>query len=190
MKSKIEAQLRESIQVKQDLLASSVDVVAQIAETIIDCLNSGGKVLLCGNGGSAADAQHLAGELVGRFARERKALPAIALNTNTSVLTAVANDIGFENVFSRQVEALAGKHDVLIGLSTSGASANVLKAFEAARKIGCRTIAFTGRSSAKVKPATDICLPVPSDVTWRIQEAHITLGHIVCDLVEAAIAEE
>ncbi|HUU42876.1 MAG TPA: D-sedoheptulose 7-phosphate isomerase [Planctomycetota bacterium] len=187
MKTKIEEQLRASLRVKEELVASSVDVVAQIVTTLIDSLKAGGKVLLCGNGGSAADAQHLAAEFVGRFARERRALPAIALSTNTSVVTAIANDYGFEKIFSRQVEALARKGDVLVGLSASGNSANVLEAMKTARKMGCTTIGFTGRTGGAMKPLADVCLCVPSDRTRHIQEAHITVGHVVCDLVEEAV---
>lgn len=190
MKDKIEAQLRESIKVKEDLLSSQTDVIVEMAEMLIDCLKSGGKILLCGNGGSAADAQHIAGELVGRFARERKALSAIALSTDTSIITAVANDYGFEKVFSRQVEALAKEGDVLIGISTSGSAANVLNAIDAARKIGCRIIAFTGAAGGKMKSSVDLCLAVPASKPWRIQEAHITVGHILCDLVEEAFCKE
>jgi D-sedoheptulose 7-phosphate isomerase len=186
MKDLIERQLRESIRVKEQVLASGVDVIAQMARMLIDCFKGGHKVLLCGNGGSAADAQHLAGELVGRFRRERRALPAVALTTDTSVLTAVANDYGYEEVFARQVTALASEGDVVIGLSTSGNSPNVLKALEVARKAGCGTIAFTGRDGCKLKSAADLCLAVDADDTPRIQEAHITVGHILCDLVEEA----
>jgi D-sedoheptulose 7-phosphate isomerase len=189
MRNEIEAQIRESIAVKEELLRTQVDTVAKIAELLIGCLRGGGKVLLCGNGGSAADAQHLAGELVGRFRRERRALPAIALSVNTSVLTAIGNDYGFDRVFSRQVEALASRGDVLIGISTSGNSANVLAAFDAAHAVGCRTVAFTGGDGGKMKRAADLALVVPSSKTWRIQESHITVGHIVCDLVESAFAE-
>jgi len=189
MKEQIEAQLREHVKVAEDLLASQTDVIVQMAEMLIDCLRGGGKVLLCGNGGSAADAQHIAAELVGKLARDRRALPAIALNTNTSILTAVANDFGFQHVFARQLEALASKGDVLIALSTSGDAANVLEAMDAARTLGCRRIAFTGAAGGRLKSTADLCLRVPSDKTWRIQEAHITVGHILCDLVEKAVCE-
>ena len=189
MKEQIEAQLREHVRVAEDLLASQAETIVQMAEMLIDCVRGGGKVLLCGNGGSAADAQHIAGELVGKLARDRRALPAIALNTNTSIVTAVANDYGFPYVFSRQVEALASRGDVLIGLSTSGNSANVLEAMEAARTVGCRRIGFTGAEGGKLKSAAELCLMVPSNKTWRIQEAHITVAHILCDLVEKAVCE-
>lgn len=190
MKEQIEAQLREHVKVAEDVLASQTDVIVQMAEMLIDCLGGGGKVLLCGNGGSAADAQHIACELVGKLARDRRALPAIALNTNTSVVTAVANDYGFQHVFARQVEALAAKGNVLIGLSTSGNALNVLEAMDAARTIGCRRIAFTGSGGGKLASAADLCLAVPSNKTWRIQEAHITVAHILCDLVEKAVCQE
>jgi len=187
MKQQIEAQLRDSIKVKEDLLASQTDVIVKMAETLIDCLRGGNKVILCGNGGSAADAQHLAGELVGKFAFERRALPAVALNANSSIVTAVGNDYGFEYVFSRQVEALAVKGDVASGLSASGNSPNVLNAMNAARSIGCRCLGFTGGDGGKLASACDLCLVVPSKKTWRIQEAHITVGHVLCDLVEKAV---
>jgi len=150
---------------------------------------AGGKVVLCGNGGSAADAQHIAAELVGRFLLERRALPALALTTNTSSLTAIANDKNYEDVFRRQVEALVDGKDVVIGISTSGNSANVIKAMEEAKKKGARTIALTGRGGSKLAEAADLTITVPSDSTPRIQEAHITIGHIICELVEKEISE-
>jgi len=187
MNDRIAAQLRESVKVKEAVLASQVDVIAGLAEALIACLKSGGKVLLCGNGGSAADAQHLAGELVGRFRRERRALAAVALTTDTSILTAVANDYGFDEVFARQVAALGRKGDALFALSTSGESPNVVKAIDTARKIGMKTLALTGADGGRMKSAADLCLCIPSTKAWRIQEAHITIGHILCDLVEEAM---
>lgn len=190
MKDAIEAALRESIDVKQELLKTQLGVIEQMAEVLIGCVRRGGKILLCGNGGSAADAQHIAAELVGKLARDRRPLPAIALSTNTSILTAVGNDYGFEHVFARQVEALAASGDVLIALSTSGDSANVLEAVEVARTKGCRTLAFTGADGGRLKSAAEVCLTVPSTKTWHIQEAHITVGHVLCALVEKAVCGE
>jgi D-sedoheptulose 7-phosphate isomerase len=158
--------------------------LVEIAEIISDALRSGGKILVIGNGGSAADAQHLAAEMVGRFLRERKALPVISLTTDTSILTAVGNDYGFDRVFSRQVEALACAGDVLIGISTSGKSANVRAALAAARSAGCRTIGLLGRDGGDIAAELDLALVVPVQETPHIQEAHVTIIHILCDLVE------
>lgn len=160
----------------------------QIASDIcVDALQSGGKVLLCGNGGSAADAQHIAAELSGRFYYDRPPLYAEALHVNSSYLTAVANDYHFDLIYSRMVEAAGRKGDVLIGLSTSGNSANVVKAMETARKIGMKTIALTGLSGGKLKSNCDVLLNVASDCTPRIQEIHILTGHIICELIEKTI---
>lgn len=159
--------------------------ISQLADSVIDTLERGNKILLCGNGGSAADAQHIAAELTGRFLeKDRRPLPAIALTTDTSALTAVGNDFGFDSVFSRQVEALAVKGDMLIGLTTSGNSNNVIAALEMARKLGCVTVALTGGDGGRARLATEFCLAVPSQETPRIQEIHILLGHILCDLVD------
>ncbi len=157
------------------------------AQTLIDALNEGGKILTMGNGGSAADAQHLAAEFVGRFLLERKALPAIALTTDTSILTAVSNDYGYDEVFKRQVEALAGPADVVIGISTSGNSVNVEKAMRSARKKGCRTIGLLGRDGGRIAALCDVALTVPVQHTPHIQEAHLVIIHILCDLVEQAL---
>jgi D-sedoheptulose 7-phosphate isomerase len=146
--------------------------------------------LICGNGGSAADAQHIAAEFVGRYETERRALPAIALTTDTSALTALANDYGFERVFARQVEALAQPGDCLIAISTSGNSPNVIAAVMTARSLGCRVIGMTGAKGKKLASLSDACLMVPSDRTARIQEAHITIAHIWCELVDEAVAEQ
>ena len=149
------------------------------------CLLAGGKILLLGNGGSAADCQHIAAEIVGRYKRERRGLPAIALTTDTSILTAVGNDYGFEHVFSRQVEALCTPKDVVIGLSTSGNSPNVLAAIHTARQIGAFTMGLTGGSGGKLAQCCDLSLVVASKDTPRIQEAHILVGHLLCDLIDA-----
>lgn len=161
-----------------------MDVIQLMAERCKEALKSGNKVLFCGNGGSAADAQHLAAELIGRFQKERRSLASVALTTDTSILTAVANDYGYDEVFARQVEGLGRSGDVLIGISTSGNSANVVKAALKARDTGMHTIAFTGEAGGKLKDICDITFAVPSKVTARIQEMHIMVGHIICELVE------
>lgn len=161
-----------------------MDVIQIMAERCKEALKAGNKVLFCGNGGSAADAQHLAAELIGRFQKERRSLASIALTTDTSILTAVANDYGYDEVFARQVEGLGRSGDVLIGISTSGNSANVVKAALKARDTGMHTIAFTGEGGGKLKDICDITFAVPSKVTARIQEMHIMVGHIICELVE------
>lgn len=160
------------------------DVIMEIAERCNMALGEGRKILFCGNGGSAADSQHLAAEFIGRFQKERRSLPAIALTTDTSILTAVGNDYGFDEIFSRQVEGLGQQGDVLIGISTSGNSANIVKAVEKAREIGMHTVGFTGRDGGVMANLCDLSFIVPSEVTARIQEMHILGGHIICELVE------
>jgi D-sedoheptulose 7-phosphate isomerase len=161
--------------------------ISGMSEMISTALAGGNKLLVMGNGGSAADSQHFVAEIVGRFKMERRALPAVALSTDTSILTAIGNDYGFESIFSRQVEALAAPGDVVVGLSTSGNSPNVLKALELARARGCRTVGLLGRDGGSIKAVCDLALVVPSTDTPRIQEGHITIIHIVCDLVEKAL---
>lgn len=165
-------------------LVPEIEVVSQ---RVLVHLQKGGKVFFMGNGGSAADAQHLAAELVVRYKSERRAIAALALTTDTSILTAAANDYDFSYVFSRQIEALCQKDDVVIGISTSGNSANVLQAIHAAKKIGAYTIGFTGESGGKLKQAVDICFCVPSHTVARIQEAHIFIGHSICEAIENAV---
>jgi len=184
VRDKIIAGFQESIRVKEELLKSRVEVIIGIAEAIIKALKDGGKVIIFGNGGSAADAQHLVAELVGRFQRERKAFPALALSTNTSTLTSVGNDYSFDEIFARQVEALGKREDVTIGISTSGSSANVIKGILAAKEKGIFTIGLTGGPGGELSKLVDLALIVPSANTPRIQEAHITVGHLVCQLVE------
>jgi len=181
--------LQESMQIKEALLAQA-DLIQQIADRLIEALKGRHKILVCGNGGSAADAQHMVAELMGRFALERRPFPAIALTTNTSTLTALANDYGYETVFSRQVEALAEPGDVLIGISTSGSSLNVIRAIEAAKTWGAFTIGLTGWDGGKLKNVAHLCLCIHSCSTPRIQEAHITVIHILCELVEKALAKQ
>jgi len=165
------------------MLKEQAGVISAIAEEICATFRRENKIMLCGNGGSAADAQHIAAELAGKFYVDRKPLPAIALTTNTSVLTALANDYAYEEVFSRQVRALAKNGDMVIGISTSGNSANVISALEEAKKCGAMAVAFTG-TGGRLKDIADICLTVSSEDTPRVQEAHITAGHIICYLVE------
>lgn len=159
--------------------------ITRVCEIVLDCLKNGNKVLLFGNGGSASDAQHLAAEFVGRFVKNRRSLPAIALTTDTSAITAISNDYGYERVFARQVEGLAAKGDVLIGISTSGNSESVLSALKMGRQYGCKTIGFSGRDGGKMGSCCDVNLVVPSQATARIQEMHILIGHIICEAVDA-----
>jgi len=161
--------------------------IFEVARTLVAVFRGGGKLLVMGNGGSASDAQHLAAEIVGRFRLERKALPAIALSTDTSILTAVGNDYGFDSVFLRQVEALAAQGDVVMGISTSGSSANVLEALRLAREKGCVTIGLLGRDGGAIGKSADMALVVPASDTARIQEAHITIIHILCQLLEQGL---
>ena len=162
-------------------------VLVKIADTIAAALKAGGKVMLCGNGGSAADAQHIAAELLGRYEAEREPLAALALTTDTSALTAIGNDYGFEHVFSRQMRGLGRKGDVLVGLSTSGKSPNVLAALDAAREMGIAAIGFTGKKGGDMSSCCDIVLNAPSDKTAVIQQIHLTAAHIVCGLVERGV---
>ncbi len=172
-------------QVLEQTVAQQAAVIEQIIAALVRCFQQGGKVLLCGNGGSAADAQHVAGEFVNRFRYDHAPLPAIALSTDTSILTAIGNDSAFEFVFSRQVEALGRPGDVLVGISTSGKSPDVLRALEAARQHGLVTVGFTGQSgSQRMGALCDLCLAIPSDETPRIQEAHIFVWHVICGAVE------
>ncbi len=181
-----------SIATKQSLLRNQeiILAVAKVSELLIDALRQGNKVLLFGNGGSAADAQHIAAEFVGRFAFDRPALPALALSVNSSCVTAIGNDYGFDRVFSRQLEALARPGDVAIGISTSGNSLNVQNAMSTAKKIGLHTIALTGRSGGKLISMVDHCICAPSEETPRIQECHILIGHVISELVEREIFHE
>lgn len=180
----IEQQLMESAAVKRLVAETLTQEIGQAAEMIVDSYRNAGKLILFGNGGSAADAQHLAGEMVGRFLKERAALPAIALSTNTSILTALGNDYDFDAVFARQVEAWIKAGDVAIGISTSGNSPNVLKGIDKAKHLGARSIGLIGCEGGELAQMVDLALTVPSDSTPRIQEAHITIGHIICDIVE------
>ncbi|UCE37027.1 MAG: D-sedoheptulose 7-phosphate isomerase [Thermoplasmata archaeon] len=184
MKELVRSKLKESADVKLNLDEGKI---VEIASAIIDAYKKGKKVLIFGNGGSAADAQHIAAELVGKYKLVRKPLAAMALTVNTSILTACANDFGYEFVFAKQVEAMAQKDDVVIGISTSGTSPNVIEAIKVAKEKGAVTVGFTGEGKTGLGDAVDIWLSVPSKDTPRIQEAHITAGHIICFLVESEI---
>ena len=183
---KIQNIIQASIDTKQQVLANSelLQTVATVADLIVEAFRRGNRVYFCGNGGSAADAQHLAAEFSGRFYTDRKALPSEALHCNTSYLTAVANDYSYDVVYARLIDGIGNAGDVLVGLSTSGNSANIVKAFEAARAKGITTIGFTGLTGGAMKPLSDYLINIPSTDTPRIQEAQMLLGHIVCQLVE------
>ena len=181
--------LEEHLKTIQALIDSRLGEIEAAGSLIWDALKSGNKILLCGNGGSAADAQHIAAELVGRYEQERRGFPAISLTTDTSALTAVSNDYGYEEVFARQVKALAVAGDVLIAISTSGKSPSVVKAADQARALGCKTIALTGCSGEPLTSHCDLAVVVPSDRTSRVQEAHITIGHLWCEIVDKVLAE-
>lgn len=189
MISNIRDILVASISTKQKALQDDelIHTVQKVTDKVTAAFQSGNKVLFCGNGGSAADAQHLAAEFSGRFYTDRNPLPSEALHCNTSYLTAVANDYGYEFVFSRIVRGMGKKGDILFGLSTSGNSKNILSAFEAARSLGITTIGMTGETGGKMKPLSDFLINIPSQDTPRIQECHITFGHIICQLVEEAL---
>lgn len=180
----IKIQLQDSIDTKKALLSTNLGVIREIADVLVRAFKNKNRLYLIGNGGSAADAQHIAGELIGRFKMNRSPLPAIALTTDTSVMTALANDFGYDTCFARQVEALANPGDVVLAFSTSGNSKGILAAVQIARDRGAIAIGFTGRDGGLLKDAVDICLKIPSDNTPRIQECHITVGHILCSIVE------
>jgi len=182
----IESLISASIEVKQKLLSdpSTSEKIAAIVSQTVDALRNGNRLWFCGNGGSASDAQHLAAEFSGRFYKDRKALPAEALHCNTSYLTAVANDYSYEIVYARLVEGICNKGDILFGFSTSGNSANIVRAFEMARSKEVTTVGFTGSTGGKLKELSDFLVNIPSDDTPRIQESHILVGHIICQLAE------
>ncbi|MGD0335783.1 MAG: D-sedoheptulose 7-phosphate isomerase [Candidatus Omnitrophota bacterium] len=190
MRDKIKDILLENIRIKEELLRTSITRIKQIADLLIDSLRKGGKIILFGNGGSASDAQHIAAEFIGRFKKDRTALAAIAITTNTSILTSLANDYGYEVVFAKQIEALGQKNDIAIGISTSGKAKNVIAGFKQAKKNGLKTIAFTGGDGGEIAKLADAALIVPSNVTARIQETHITVAHIICEMVEETLCPE
>ena len=187
MSERLSAIVSESLEIKRKFFAAHSSEVERAAEMICATLASGGKLLIFGNGGSAADAQHIAGELVNRFLQERKALPAIALSTDGGILTCIANDTGFANVFARQIEALGRAGDVCLAISTSGQSDNIVVACEQARSLGIKVIGLLGRDGGKVAPLCDLALIVRSDDTQRIQETHNLIGHILCELIESTL---
>lgn len=185
-KKYIMMEIKNSIRVKQEILEDGfiTDNLAQMVEQIAETLITGGKLLLCGNGGSASDAIHIVGEIVGRFQKERKAYCAIALNADVATMTAIANDYGYEQVFSRQVEGLMREGDILLGISTSGNSKNIIEAFKTVKKIGGKAFLFSGKDGGKLKELADMSIIVPSNITAHIQEAHECLYHILCGLIE------
>jgi D-sedoheptulose 7-phosphate isomerase len=183
----LRSNLERSVDVHRRFIEVCLPELVTAAEALVSAYRAGRKALFFGNGGSAADAQHLAAEFVGRYLRERRALPALALTVNTSVVTAIGNDYGYEKVFARQLEALAAPGDVAVALSTSGNSANVLEGIQRSRQLGLFTIALTGASGGKLKGHADVLIAVPSDETPRIQECHILAGHALCDAVESAL---
>jgi D-sedoheptulose 7-phosphate isomerase len=191
-RKRVSQSIEASIAVKQLLLnnAEVLSTVSKASEILVEALSRGNKPILFGNGGSAADAQHIAAEFVGRFAFDRPALPALALSANTSCVTAIGNDYGFDVIFARQIEALGRPGDVAIGISTSGNSPNVLSAVAVARKMGLHTVALTGATGGMLKAAVDHCICVPSNETPRIQECHILIGHIISELIEETIFYE
>lgn len=187
---RIRSLIQESIEAKKTFLEGPLEAVLGAAEAVARSLRQGGKLLIFGNGGSAADAQHLAAEFVNRFLRDRRALAALALTTDTSVLTSIANDQDFKEVFARQIRALGRPGDVALGITTSGRSANVLRGLEEARRGGLVTVGLTGRDGSQLNGLLDYWIPVESSATPRIQEVHITVGHILCQLVEEKLAHE
>jgi D-sedoheptulose 7-phosphate isomerase len=186
-------QIQDGLKARADILlrmsATLSDVIANAAEMIGSALETGHTLFLCGNGGSAADSQHIAAELIGRFERERNSYPAVALTTDTSALTAIGNDYGFEHIFSRQLEGLAKEGDVLLGISTSGGSKNVIKAMKLAKTKGLSTIALTGANPGAMGDLADITIAIPSRRTALVQEGHIAVGHLLCELVETRLAK-
>lgn len=184
---RVEKILREAAEAHAKAAATLGPVVAEAAGLVVSALRGGAKVLLCGNGGSAADAQHIAAELAGRLRRERAGLPAVALTVNPSVLTAVSNDYGYEMVFARQVEAIGRQGDVLIGISTSGASPNIVRALETARSLGITTVGLMGEGRGPAEAYCEVTVAAPSSDTQRIQEIHIAVGHAICEIVESEL---
>ena len=190
MKELIRQRFLDSIETKKKVIEDEalVSTIASTADAMAEVIANGGKILLCGNGGSASDALHIAGEIVGRFQKERKSWPAVVLNADVATLTAIANDYGYDNAFARQVEGFMTEKDLLIGITTSGNSENIYRAIVKAKEIGGKTAVLTGRTGGKTAPIVDFPLVVPCDVTARIQESHITIGHIMCEIVEEKLA--
>jgi len=184
MKNTILKELNAHKETTEKVINSLQNDIELACKLVVETIKSGNKILLFGNGGSAADAQHIAAEFTGRYKTERKALPAIALTTDTSAITAIANDYGYDRVFDRQVKALANKGDLLIGISTSGNSTNVLRGFEIGKELGCKTIGLTGKNGGKFSVSCNLNIVVPSNDTARIQEMHILIGHIICQVID------
>jgi len=187
MITEITSQLASHREVISKMERELSPLIAEMVTLLVETFTQGGKLLVMGNGGSAADAQHFVAEIVGRFKMERRGLPAIALSTDTSILTAIGNDYGFDRIFHRQVEALAAPGDLVVGISTSGNSVNVLQALELAREKGCKTVGLLGKDGGSIKEVCDLALIVPTNDTPRVQEGHITIIHIVCDLLEKSM---
>ncbi len=189
MKEFIKNQIKTSYEVKQKIYGDEelINLIVEVGNKLIEIYKNGNKLLIAGNGGSAADAQHIAGELVSKFYFDRPALPAIALTTDTSIITAIGNDYGYEKLFSRQIEANGVKGDAFLGISTSGNSKNIIEGLKVAKEKGLLTIGLTGQSGGKMKELCDYCICVPSNETPRIQEAHILIGHILCSVIEEEI---
>ncbi|WP_053765150.1 D-sedoheptulose-7-phosphate isomerase [Leptospirillum ferriphilum] len=185
--SRIEFLFQESMQAKKDFVKDSLNEILECGAWMTETLRSGKKILIFGNGGSSSDAMHIAGELVSRFYKERRGLPAIALGTNMATLTSISNDYSYENVFAREIDAYGEAGDLAIGISTSGNSRNVLKGIEKAKEKNMKTVAFSGGTGGQIRSLADLSLIVPSKLTPRIQECHITVGHILCELVEEAL---
>ena len=183
-KAEVEQRFRESGEVKNQFAQTYADSIVNVAGLIVSSIHAEGKILLCGNGGSATDASHIAAEFVGRYDRDRVPLPALALSTDMATITCIANDYEYADIFARQISGLGRKGDIVIAISTSGNSLNVLKAVEVARNLGLTTVAWTGKGGGKLASSVDYSFVVPSNVTARIQECHITLGHVLCELVE------
>jgi D-sedoheptulose 7-phosphate isomerase len=186
MKSIILDEFKSHIEVSKNTMDSLSNLIESAANICINCIKNGNKILLIGNGGSAADAQHIAAEIIGRYKLDRKSLPAIALTTDTSVITSISNDFGYLNVFKRQIEALANKGDVLIAISTGGSSSNIINAIELAKELGCQSIGLSGKDGGAFNDLCDVNLKVVSDDTPRIQEMHILIGHTICQLIDNA----
>ena len=189
MQSTIEFEFSEHLKTAQATLEYIIEPLENATKLCIDSLTNGGKILIFGNGGSAADAQHIAAELVGRYKAERKGLPAIALTTDTSALTSIGNDYGYKHVFDRQVEALANKGDIVVGISTGGSSRNVINGLQTAKELGCKLIGFSGRDGGEMNDLCDVNLVVPVEDTPRIQEMHIVIGHTICHLIDQAFKD-
>ncbi|KAF0146012.1 MAG: D-sedoheptulose 7-phosphate isomerase [Nitrospirae bacterium] len=189
MKEKILKAFEESISVKDKFVKDNIDAIVEVSKVIADTFNDGKKLILFGNGGSATDASHIAAEFVNRFKKERPSLPAIALNTDMAIITAIANDYDYSDIFAKQLKAIGSEGDIVLAISTSGSAANVLKAMDVARKKKLRSIAFTGAKGEKFASKATYAFIVPSDNTPRIQETHITLGHVLCQMVEEILFE-